>query len=53
MRNPHNDPVHLENVNFGKMPVFHQIFTKSPSVSYEHYLHFAGKTIILYCGIVA
>jgi hypothetical protein len=32
------DPVHLEHVNFGKIPVFHQIFMKSPPGPYKHYL---------------
>jgi len=45
------DPVYLEHSNFGMIPVFHQIFMKSPSVSYEHNLHSADKTRVLYFSI--
>jgi hypothetical protein len=38
------DPAYSEHANFGTIPVFHQIFMKSPSVSYEHNLHSADKT---------
>jgi hypothetical protein len=45
------NPVYLEYANIGTISVFHQIFMKSPSVSYEHNLHSADKTTVLYFSI--
>jgi hypothetical protein len=42
------DPAYFEHENFGTIPAFHQIFMKSPIVSYEHNLHSADKTTVLY-----
>ena len=45
------DPAYLEHANFGMIPVFHEIFRKSPSVSHEHNLHSADKTTVFYFSI--